>query len=81
MLNSMQKEDDEKWIIFNLYDDPVEANIAKGVLETNDIPCVIMNEIMSSVLPISPSPVGQIKLMIPERYLKEATSLIKNQAE
>ncbi|MBQ9073534.1 MAG: DUF2007 domain-containing protein, partial [Muribaculaceae bacterium] len=50
--------------------------IAKGVLETNGIPCVINNEIMSSVYPITVTTLGAIRLMVFERDLETARELL-----
>lgn len=72
----MEKDDD--LILLNTYYSDVDAYIAKGVLETNGIPCVINNEIMSSVYPITTTSLGGIKLLIFRRDLDVARELLNN---
>lgn len=70
----MEKDDD--LILLDTYYSDVDAYIAKGVLETNGIPCVINNEIMSSVYPITVTTLGGIRLLIFRRDLDEARRLL-----
>ncbi len=68
-------ENGDDLILFNAYYSDVDAYIAKGVLETNGIPCVINNEIMSSVYPITITTLGEIRLFIFRRDLYAARRL------
>ena len=72
----MKKEHESSLVLLNEYYSDAEAYIAKGVLETNGIPCVINNEIMSSVYPITITSLGAIRLMVFERDLEAARSLL-----
>lgn len=74
MSRDMEKDDD--LILLDTYYSDVDAYIAKGVLETNGIPCVINNEIMSSVYPITVTTLGGIRLLIFRRDLDEARRLL-----
>ena len=51
-------------VLYRTFDSPVEANIVKDVLETNGVPCFLSNEIFSSVLPLTNSEVGAIRLNV-----------------
>lgn len=70
----MEKDDD--LILLNTYYSDADAYIAKGVLETNGIPCIINNEIMSSVYPLTVTPLGGIRLLIFRRDLEAARELL-----
>lgn len=72
----MKKGKDSDLVLLNEYYSDAEAYIAKGVLETNGIPCVINNEIMSSVYPITVTTLGAIRLMVFERDLDTARELL-----
>ena len=55
---------------------PVEANIAKGMLENNDIPSILDNETIVSVLPM-PSAIGGVRLMVRKEDYDQALELLK----
>ena len=79
MNRDMEKDDD--LILLDTYYSDVDAYIAKGVLETNGIPCIINNEIMSSVYPITVTSLGEIRLLIFRRDLEEARRLLAGNAD
>ncbi|MCM1518087.1 MAG: DUF2007 domain-containing protein [Pseudoflavonifractor sp.] len=66
----------EGWVLFRTYYSDADAYIDKGVLETNGVPCVILNEIMSTVYPLTLTPLGAIRLMVPAGLLDEARLII-----
>lgn len=72
----METEKGDDLILLNTYYSDAEAYIAKGVLETNGIPCIINNEIISSVYPITVTPLGGIRLLIFRRDLPLARKLL-----
>lgn len=72
----MKKEHDSELVLLKEYYSDAEAYIDKGVLETNGIPCIINNEIMSSVYPITITTLGAIRLLVFERDLDTARSLL-----
>ena len=51
-------------VLYRTFDSSVGANIVKDVLETNGVPCFLSNEIFSSVLPLTNSSVGAIRLNV-----------------
>jgi len=59
------------------YTSDIEANIALGMLRSNDIPCILDGEIISGVMGIQLSPRGSIRLMVREEDLDRALSLLK----
>jgi hypothetical protein len=50
-----------------VYNSDAEAYIAKGLLESNGIKCIVDNEIMSTIYPIPFSTIGQVRLMVLQR--------------
>lgn len=75
----MNKPDnDDRLVVFNSYVNDADAYIAKGVLETNGVPCIINNEIFSSVYPVGLAPWGSIKLLIFRRDVEKAIQIMKS---
>ncbi len=75
----MNKPDnDDRLVVFNSYVNDADAYIAKGVLETNGVPCIINNEIFSSVYPVGLAPWGSIKLLIFRRDMEKAIRIMKS---
>lgn len=75
----MNKSDnDDRLVVFNSYVNDADAYIAKGVLETNGVPCIINNEIFSSVYPVGLAPWGSIKLLIFRRDVEKAIQIMKS---
>ncbi len=75
----MNKPDnDDRLVVFNSYVNDADAYIAKGVLETNGVPCIINNEIFSSVYPVGLAPWGSIKLLIFRRDMEKAIQIMKS---
>ncbi|MFG6381867.1 MAG: DUF2007 domain-containing protein [Muribaculum sp.] len=67
---------DNDLVVFDTYYSDADAYIAKGVLETNGVPCIINNEIMSSVYPITVTSLGEIKLLVFRRDLELARRIM-----
>lgn len=57
-------ENDNDLVLYKTYYNDADAYIDKGVLETNGVPCVITNEIISSVYPLTMTPLGGIRLWV-----------------
>lgn len=75
----MNKSDnDDRLVVFNSYVNDADAYIAKGVLQTNGVPCIINNEIFSSVYPVGLAPWGSIKLLIFRRDMEKAIQIMKS---
>ncbi|MBQ0068799.1 MAG: DUF2007 domain-containing protein [Bacteroidales bacterium] len=70
----MEREDDI--VIFGRYEDPIEAQIVKGVLETNGIIAGVMEENISRGLMMSPTCV-----MVMRRDLQRAQEVLESAAE
>ncbi|MBC7486287.1 MAG: DUF2007 domain-containing protein [Cytophagaceae bacterium] len=51
-------------IILKRFDSPVEANIVKGLLESNDIFCFLQDEHSIGINPLYANALGGIKLMV-----------------
>jgi len=68
----MQKDN---WVTVATYSSSSEAYIAKGLLESNDIPVVMENATISSVYPMTDTwtPLG---LLVPADKLDEAKKLL-----
>ena len=64
-------------MVFGTYYSDADAYIAKGVLETNGVPCIINNEIMSTVYPITVTSLGEIKLLVFRRDLELARRIME----
>lgn len=65
-------------VLFNTYYDLADAYIDKGVLETNGVPCVITNEIISNVYPVAMTPQGAIRLWIKRQDADLAKAIIQS---
>lgn len=65
-------------VTLNVYNSDAEAHIAKGLLESNGIRCIIDNEIMSSIYPIPFSTIGQVRLMVLQRDENLAREILTN---
>lgn len=60
----MGKDKEDKLVVFGEYANEAEASIVKGVLETNGVPCIITNGLLSSLLPMAPLRAGLVRLMV-----------------
>lgn len=67
---------EKKIVLFRSFGSDVEANIIKGVLETNGIQCFLSNEIFSSVLPLTYVSTGAIRLSLFEEDVPEAERIL-----
>lgn len=52
----------DRLIVLREYDNAIEAHIARGVLQSNGVACVLTNENMSSVYPMTPA--GEVELLV-----------------
>lgn len=68
---------DTDLVVAEIFDDAVAANIAMGMLRTNGIPCVLNHELLYSVLRINLSPDNGIRLMVYQRDLEKALTLLQ----
>lgn len=81
LINEQIMENPEKLVTFGTYPDAVSAYIAKGVLNTNGIECVITNERMSGIFPLPDLPIGQVCILVFEKDLEMARNIMSSTAE
>ncbi|MBQ8773298.1 MAG: DUF2007 domain-containing protein [Muribaculaceae bacterium] len=72
---------DDNLVLLNSYSDLAEAYMVKGVLETNGIECVIHNENISSVYPVTMIAWGQIDIMVRQGDINQARAILESPAE
>ena len=72
----MKKEKDSDLVLLNEYYTEAEALFDKGILKSNGIPCMISNELMSSIYPGTITSLGAIRLLVFKRDLDEAKKLL-----
>lgn len=60
----MATNNEEQLIVLREFSSDVEAHIALGVLQSNGVECVLNNEILSSVYPLTMTSFGSIKLLV-----------------
>ena len=63
------------WTTIATYTVPVEANLAKTILESHEIPCFIKSENMGSLYF---GIVGGVELQVPSAYAAQAKEIIGN---
>ncbi len=63
-------------IILKEYSSDAEAYIDKGLLEANGVKCILNNEIMSSIYPITFNSIGIIKLLVLKRDEETARRIL-----
>ena len=70
----------EDWIVIGKYDGSILAEMAKGILTDNDIPCYIKGDFFSTAYNINAlsMPGGSVKLYIPKAFKTKAEELIKD---
>lgn len=57
------------------------AAIAKGMLETNDIPAIVDNATFSSIYPIPFNSLGEVRLMVRKVDLNRALQLLQSHGD
>jgi hypothetical protein len=62
-------------VALEVYDNPTQAEIAKSILDSADIFCVLHGEYMSAIYTTSAFP---IRLMVRTEDVAEATALLAN---
>ncbi|MBK8952793.1 MAG: DUF2007 domain-containing protein [Chitinophagaceae bacterium] len=66
------------FIPINFYGNYIDAHIAKGVLEENDIDCWLKDENTVTIDPILTNAVGGIKLMVPKEKAGLAKQILES---
>lgn len=70
-----RKHDAAGWILLRSYNNLQEAEIDRGLLADNGIPCVIQNEAISSVYPMTDT-WAPLNMMVPAALADEAAALL-----
>ncbi|MGN6637370.1 MAG: putative signal transducing protein [Mucilaginibacter sp.] len=67
---------DDRIVTFETYYDLMLAEIIKGKLEANGIPCFIADESMGTMIPIYNQAIGGVKIKVFEYDLEKARQII-----
>lgn len=73
-------EKDEDVVVFAMYDDPVEANIVKGVLESNGVVAGVMGDAFANTM-MKGFTQGTIRVVVFRKDLQKAREIMDSQAE
>ena len=68
----------DELVLLRTFSTDWEAYIAKGVLDTEGIPSIINNGIMSGIYPIGFNKLGGVRLLVFQRDLDRAAKAIEN---
>lgn len=71
---------DDELVVFAMYNDPVEANIVKGVLESNGVVAGVMGDSLANALMQGFSQ-GTIRVVVFRKDLERAREIMEAQAE
>ena len=74
----MEKEEDV--VVFAMYDGPVEANIVKGVLESNGVVAGVMGDSFANTMMKGFSQ-GSIRVVVFRKDLEKAWQIMDSKAE
>lgn len=73
--------ENSKIVLAAVFDNAGAANIAKGMLEANNIPAILDGEIALNVFGIQLSPTDGIRLMVRARDLERAQDLLNEHGD
>ncbi len=60
---------------------PIEAEVVKGYLESNGIPCILRGKVVQSVHPFSADGLGEIKIFVAEKDYSKAKELLEKKVD
>ena len=69
------------WIVVAANLNPGEAIVIKGRLESEEIPVIMQQEALGSVLGLTVGPLGSAKLLVPEPLADRALALLADTFE
>jgi len=72
----MDKKESEKLVTVYVADGELDAHVIKGLLEVNDIPCLIKSNAPPAAYMPMVGGVGNIRVMVEESKAEEARQLI-----
>ncbi len=64
------------WVVIAKNLNPGEATVIKGRLESLEIPALLQQEAVGSVLGLTVGPLGSAKLLVPEPVAEKALSIL-----
>lgn len=73
-------ERDEDVVVFAMYNDPVEANIVKGVLESNGVVAGVMGDSLANAL-MQGFTQGTVRVVVFRKDLQKAREIMDSRAE
>ena len=62
--------------VLSEYENAIEASMVKGVLETNGVPAMLTNEIMSTALSLAPINYGMVRVLVFRLHLDLARKIL-----
>ncbi len=74
----MNKSDDLNLKKIYTVQGPAEAEVIKSFLESFGISCILRGDVVQSIHPFSANGLGRIKIFVPEKDVKIAEKLLKN---
>ena len=74
-------EEPIQWVVIGVNLLPAEAAIIKGRLESLEIPAVIQQESIGSVMGLTVGPLGSAKVLVPEPLLDQALAILNDTFE
>lgn len=72
---------EEKIVVVRHFDNPVEANIIKGLLDANEIPCFLTDENIIGLNPLYNPAIGGVKLQVFEKDIEMVERLLSENHE
>ena len=66
----------EKLVVVYRASGEIEAQLIKGLLESDGIPCLLKSDAAFSVHPFTVDGMGEVKIEVPESMAEEAKKLI-----
>jgi hypothetical protein len=73
-------ERDEDVVVYAMYNDPVEANIVKGVLESNGVVAGVMGDSLANAL-MQGFTQGTVRVVVFRKDLQKAREIMDSRAE
>ncbi|MEM7033454.1 MAG: DUF2007 domain-containing protein [Chloroflexota bacterium] len=70
-----------RWEVIGVNLLPAEAAIIRGRLESMDIPAIVQQESIGSVMGLTVGPLGSAKVLVPEPLLDRALSILDDTFE
>jgi hypothetical protein len=66
-----------KWAFVARVQGDLQAEILRGLLEAQDIPVLLSREGAGRAYGLTVGPLGEVEIMVPDRYVVEAKSILE----